>query len=309
MLMKKTALTVILMILTALQGTLAIYWVSANPSPYASNGSQNVHVAIESPTNKTYNTNDILVTIAAGGFPGVAYVRYSVDDGPSIDLDPINWWGHSFSASVWIKRLSQGSHKIVATSKVFETAEVCSTVYFTLTKALEPTPSPSPTAPNVPQKVPLTIKVQGTTIGLGVCDLEFSVYVPYEIRTLYDCVVKADYRTLNDEWKTASKNIGTVNYGDYRNRRLPLGRDVITWGVDLVNPDELTALIGSVKIEGYGFLEPKETPYPEPSATPEATPQSATFTGSLAFVAPAGIAFIVLTLVVHFKRFQRVQRN
>jgi hypothetical protein len=170
MLMKRTALalTLILALLfSAVARTQVINLAVANPEPYSSSGSSNVNVSILSPENKTYDTNNIQVTIAAGAYPGVWYVGYSVDGGPFIEVAPGHALVHNFSESVWLNRLSKSSHNIVAQAIAMANnpegkVTACSQVYFTIANISEPQPS-------IPQEIiyGIIVAVLVVVISLG----------------------------------------------------------------------------------------------------------------------------------------------
>jgi hypothetical protein len=112
---KALALTLILaIIVSTIMGAEIVNWATANPYPYTNCSSSFVTVSVLSPENKSYDTNSILIAIFAGAYPGVWGVTYSLDGGPSIEIAPEKWNGHTFNESVWLNRLSEGSHNIVA---------------------------------------------------------------------------------------------------------------------------------------------------------------------------------------------------
>lgn len=143
--MKRTASAVILILLliSTVAGTKMVNWTEANPYPYTHCSSSFVTVSILSPENKTYDTNSILVTIFAGAYPGVWYVWYSVDGGPFIEVAHGHPLGHTFNESVFLNRLSKGSHNIVAQAIAMANnpegkVTAYSQVDFTITTVLDP---------------------------------------------------------------------------------------------------------------------------------------------------------------------------
>jgi len=164
---------------------------NANPYPYTNCDSSFVTVSIISPENKTYNTNDILLTVTAGAYPGVWGVSYSVDGSTFRGIDSENYLGHGFEDSVWINNLFKGSHNITVEavapdSNSFVTAY--SWVYFTIAKDLETspspeqtsTPSPTPEPTSTPYNQPTENEVilgVAVTIAVAVAGLGLLVYL------------------------------------------------------------------------------------------------------------------------------------
>lgn len=144
--MKKTALAlsfILSLLVSTMAGAKLVYWTAANPYPYTHCDSSFVTVSILSPENKTYDTNNIQVTITAGAYPGVWYVWYSVDGGPFIEVAPGHPLGHTFSESVFLNRLSKGSHNTVAKAIAMANnpegkVTAYSQVDFTITNVLDP---------------------------------------------------------------------------------------------------------------------------------------------------------------------------
>ena len=142
---KKTTLTLLLiLLLISITGAKMVNWAAANPYPYTHCDSSLVTVSILSPENKTYDTNSILLTVTAGGYPGVWYVLYSVDGGPLIEL-PLGQQllAHTLTASVWVNRLSKGSHNLTVVAGAMANnpegkVTATSQVYFTVAKETEP---------------------------------------------------------------------------------------------------------------------------------------------------------------------------
>jgi hypothetical protein len=138
--MKRTVLALILILLVAaMTCKRLVNWAVANPYPYTNCDSSFVTVSLVSPENKTYDSNSILVDITAGAYPGVWFVWYSVDGGPFIEVAPGHPLAHIFSESLFLNRLSRGSHNIVvkAIAMASDTPEGIVTAYsqvdFTIT--------------------------------------------------------------------------------------------------------------------------------------------------------------------------------
>jgi hypothetical protein len=113
--MNKTAFAITLslaLLVSTMAETRLVNWVKANPYPYTNCDSSFVTVSIDSPENKTYDTNNILLTVNAGAYPGVWWVKYSVDGGPFKAIESEHYLGHGFKESVWLNRLSKGSHSV-----------------------------------------------------------------------------------------------------------------------------------------------------------------------------------------------------
>jgi hypothetical protein len=119
---------------------------------------------------------------------------------------------------------------------------------------------PQSTPIDVAQKIPLTvtnIRITGGQDYLGVDRfvIQVTLNLPEEIPTLFNCSVQAEYLTVDDVWKSTSKNIGIVNYGDYENPQLRLDTD---FACEITPPS-----IGwqsydgnNLKVEAYGYLKP-----------------------------------------------------
>jgi len=147
--MKRTALVLTLtltLLFFEVAGTQFVNLADANPEAYSSSGTSNVSVLIMSPENKTYDTNNIQVTITAEANPGVWYVEYSADGGPFTEVAPGHSIMHNFTESVWLNRLSNGLHNIVAQATAMANnpegkVTASSQVYFTIANIPEPQPS------------------------------------------------------------------------------------------------------------------------------------------------------------------------
>jgi hypothetical protein len=174
--MKRTALSltlILVIVISTIEGAKLVNWATANPYPYTNCDSSFVTVSVLSPENKTYDTNSILVAIFAGAYPGVWGVSYSLDGGPLTDLAPGKWNGHIFNESVWLNRLSKGSHNIVAEAVAPASDKMLTAynqVYFTINKEIKP---PDITAPEI-----TIVSPQNKTYYETPIPLDFSVNEP-----------------------------------------------------------------------------------------------------------------------------------
>jgi hypothetical protein len=184
--MKRTALasTLLLAIIAStLLGAKPVDWATANPYPYTNCSSSFATVSVLSPENKSYDTNSILISIFAGAYPGVWGVSYSLDGGPLMDLAPEKWNGHTFNESVWLNRLTKGTHNIVAKAVAPATDEMLTAynqVYFTITKETEP---PDVTAPEITIFSPQNKTYYETPIPLDFSVNETNCRVSYKFDT------------------------------------------------------------------------------------------------------------------------------
>ena len=152
--MKKRALAlsiIFIFSLSMLVGTKLVYWAEANPAPYDSSGTSQVEVSILSPQNKTYDTNNIELTVDAGAFPGVWYLGFSLDGGSYVEITPGHPLLRNLTETVSLSQLPKGSHSIEVQATAMANDEdgvviACSKVHFTITKTVEPAQSSSPTA-------------------------------------------------------------------------------------------------------------------------------------------------------------------
>ncbi len=119
----------------------------ANPAPYADNGNMRIEVFLLSPKNETYNVNEVWVTVQAGGFPGIVYVGYSLDEESFIELTTnTTRLGHTFYRSIQLNGLSDGSHVVEVSAQAFGLAvNACSTVSFYVKTGNSPSPISTPT--------------------------------------------------------------------------------------------------------------------------------------------------------------------
>jgi hypothetical protein len=159
--MKKTALALIIFgLLSSYMAVIEIVdFVGANPYPYTNCDSSFVTVSIVSPENKTYNTNSVLLNITAGAYPGVWFLGYSLDDTTYIEIAPGHPLAHILTETVLLEQLPKGSHSIEVKATAMANDEdgqviAYSKVYFTITKALGPTPTPIPTSTPKPTSTP-----------------------------------------------------------------------------------------------------------------------------------------------------------
>jgi hypothetical protein len=139
--MKRTALALTLIIVIIFSTVVGVQFaklVKANPEP--SIIKYLIIISIESPANKTYNTNTILLNISAftqmgPDFTPLTAVRYSIDGGPFVYFaDPVET--NVANDSAWLD-LPEGSHTIVAKARTLNAqagidSQVCANVTFTI---------------------------------------------------------------------------------------------------------------------------------------------------------------------------------
>jgi len=87
--------------------------------------------------------------------------------------------------------------------------------------------------------------------------IRITLSLPSETQTLYNCYIEVKYLTQSDAWKTVSKNIGIVNYGEYKTEVLQLDGDFKSSNPHL-KPDGYYhgGPEPNVKVEAYGYLKP-----------------------------------------------------
>ena len=110
------------------------------------------------------------------------------------------------------------------------------------------------------QKIPIAVsnlKITGGQDYLGIDRfvIQVTLNLPEEIPTLFNCSVKAEYLTVDDVWKTTSKNIGIVNYGDSKNPQLRLDTD-FACEITLPSIGWQSYDGNNLKVEAYGYLKP-----------------------------------------------------
>jgi len=269
--MYKTALAPIIIFVLLVSTWAGIELVSpaeANPYPYTNCDSSFVTVSIVSPENRTYNTNVIQLTITAGGYPGVWYVSYSLDDKPSVEVAPGHPLGHTFNESVRLNPLPKGSHSIVVEAIAMAnnpegkvTAQT--QVYFTVAKETQPSDT---SAPEI-----TILSPQNKTYYATEIPLEFSVNEP-------NCSVS--YKFDGQEPVEISQNTTLTGfyYGSH---------NVTVYATDVA---------GNLGVQTVGFAFAK---------TEEHTPSLEPFPASLVFMAFVGIALGVVGLLVYLKKRQR----
>jgi len=266
--MYKTALAPIIIFVLLVSTWAGIELVSpaeANPYPYTNCDSSFVTVSIVSPENRTYNTNVIQLTITAGGYPGVWYVSYSLDDKPSVEVAPGHPLGHTFNESVRLNPLPKGSHSIVVEAIAMAnnpegkvTAQT--RVYFAVAKETQP---PDTSAPEI-----TILSPQNKTYYATEIPLEFSVNEP-------NCSVS--YKFDGQEPVEISQNTTLTGfyYGSH---------NVTVYATDVA---------GNLGVQTVGFAFAK---------TEEHTPSLEPFPASLVFMAFVGIALGVVGLLVYLKK-------
>jgi len=157
--MTKSALALMLilaLLFSAIVGTELVYWAEANPTPHSVSGTSEIEVSAHVRTN---NTNSAELTVEAGASPGVWVISYSLDGGSYKEIAPGHPLAHDLTETVTLTELPKGSHLIEVRATAMandEDGEViaCTKVYFTITKTLEPTPTPGPTATPTPTTSP-----------------------------------------------------------------------------------------------------------------------------------------------------------
>ena len=101
------------------------------------------------------------------------------------------------------------------------------------------------------------IKINGgqDIFGVDSVVIEVTVYLPDDAPTLFNCYVQADYFTVDNVWKTTSKEIGIVNYGQNVYPQLRLDTEFAS---EITLPSIGWQLYGgsNLKVEAYGYLEP-----------------------------------------------------
>jgi len=87
--------------------------------------------------------------------------------------------------------------------------------------------------------------------------MRITVSLPSKTQTLYNCHIEAQYLTQSGAWKTCSKNIGIVNYGDNIHESLQLDSDFKS-GNPYLEPDGHYHgdIEPNVEVEAYGYLKP-----------------------------------------------------
>ena len=88
-------------------------------------------------------------------------------------------------------------------------------------------------------------------------DVQVSVYLPYNYTTLFNCHIEVKYLTQNDIWKTVSKDIGILNYRDYKEQPLQLDGDFKSGNPYLKQDGHYHGDVEpNIKVETYGYLKP-----------------------------------------------------
>ena len=134
-----------------------------NQQSLDSSGTSNVEVAIISPQNKTYDSNNIELVANFVAYPGVSYMGYSLDGGSYIEISHGHPLAHNLTETLSLSQLPKGAHSIEVKATAMANDEdgaviAFSKVYFTITKTLEPLIPSSPTpTPSVSEFSWLTI--------------------------------------------------------------------------------------------------------------------------------------------------------
>ena len=110
---------------------------------------------------------------------------------------------------------------------------------------------------NVVQKVPLDVSNIGIRNSTDVYTIMMLVYLSDETPTLYDCYVQVEYLTVNDLWKTTSKNIGIINFEDRVELHFNLDAEFAYESAPLEPQVSWQRYDGdNIKVEAYGYLTP-----------------------------------------------------
>ncbi len=106
-------------------------------------------------------------------------------------------------------------------------------------------------------KVSLTVTNMAIQVTGDYYLLRVSANLPYNSLTLFNCVMKVSYLTENNLWKTASENIGLVNYGQYVEPHVKLDADFKIGDPTLEHSNYYHSYDGAnVEVEVYGYIEP-----------------------------------------------------
>ena len=110
---------------------------------------------------------------------------------------------------------------------------------------------------NAVQKVPLDISNIAIRNSTDVYSIMLQVYLTDETPTLYNCNVQVEYLTVDNTWKTLSKNIGIVNFED--NVELTFNLDA-EFAYEFAPLDPMVPWLRydgvNINAEAYGYLTP-----------------------------------------------------
>jgi len=308
---KKTFMTTT-MILAFLVSPVAGIFVrvaDANPAPQSSSGEINIIVGMLSPENKTYNAPDVWLEVEAGGFPGIYYVGYSLDEEPFIELTTNSTrLYHTFYIRVLLEGLCNGTHHLVAKADViFDIVPpACSEVYFTMLNSKTPSPSPTPTITPPLSPCPTPTPTKNHSLTVVVNSPQNTTYTSNDI----SITISASDPTLNIGPESVAYSIdgkpqviiGTAGVGMHsltNNTTLSLPNGVhtivgigITWfnGADGVFYSSTVTF----KVES-----PTQQPTTEPSQTPD-RPQIGDFAPAIIPGSTILLAIVVVGLLVYF---------
>jgi len=87
--------------------------------------------------------------------------------------------------------------------------------------------------------------------------IKITISLPQNHTTLYNCRIEVKYLTESNVWKTTVKDIGIINYGDYKDFTLRLDSDFKS-GNPYLKPDDYFHgdVEPNVKVEAYGYAKP-----------------------------------------------------
>lgn len=101
------------------------------------------------------------------------------------------------------------------------------------------------------------IKINGgqDIFGVDSVVIEVTVYLAGDVPTLFNCYVQADYLTIENVWKTTSKEIGIVNYSENVYPQLRLDTDFASEiALPSIGWQSYSGI--NLKVEAYGYLKP-----------------------------------------------------
>jgi hypothetical protein len=182
--MKRTAsaLTLILALLfSGVAGTILVKVTKANPFP------TDPVISIESPANKTYNVNSLVLNITiVTKYDGYYFtsasrlVSYSIDGKADVPIAETDYSydqdekASTFNGSAILPELTNGPHNLTVYAKYDYDAHIIesqSSIYFTIdatsSSTLSPTPTPSGQPPLFPTTFVLASVVSVAVVGAG----------------------------------------------------------------------------------------------------------------------------------------------
>lgn len=178
--MKRTslALTLILVLLfSGVAGTILVKVAKANPFP------TDPVISIESPANKTYNINSLVLNITiVTKYDGYYFtsarrlVSYSIDGKADVPIAETDYSydqdekASTFNGSAFLPELTDGPHKLTVYAKYdydVHIIESQSSICFTIDTTPSPTPTPSGQPPLFPTTFVLASVVSVAVVGVG----------------------------------------------------------------------------------------------------------------------------------------------